>query len=102
MQQLAIDFPGRPDFRQDVARCHIDLGNLLRKTGRLKEAEAACRNALALLQQLATDLPARPAFRRAAWPATDSLGELLAATGRPKEAEAAFPQSPGHQQAAGG
>ena len=47
-KQLAADFPTRPEFRQELARSHNNLGILLHDTGRLKEAEAAYADALAL------------------------------------------------------
>ena len=38
-KQLAADFPSRPEFRHVLAKSHNNRGNLLRDTGRLKEAE---------------------------------------------------------------
>ena len=45
-KQLAVDFPTRPEFRQEQALSQNNLGLLLRDTGRLKEAEAAYREAV--------------------------------------------------------
>ena len=61
------------------ARCHGYLGMTLGSAGRLSEAEAALRQALALWPQ--------------GWTFHDRLGEVLAAQGRHAEAEAAFRRS---------
>jgi tetratricopeptide (TPR) repeat protein len=89
-KQLAADFPSRPEFRQELARSHNNLGNLLSATGRLKEAEAAYGEALALRKQLAADFPSRPEFRQELARSHNDLGLLLNDTGRLKEAEAAY------------
>ena len=89
-KQLAAEFPTRPDFRQELALCYNNLGNLLSDTGRLAEAEVAYRETLKLQQQLVTDFPTRPDFRQELAKSHSNLGILLYQTGRPKEAEAAF------------
>jgi serine/threonine-protein kinase len=89
-QYLAADFPGRPEFRQDLAKTHGNLGNLLQDTGRPKEAEAAYAAALAIQKQLAADFPSRPEFRWELAKTHHNLGNLLKDTGRLQEAEAAF------------
>jgi serine/threonine protein kinase len=88
-QQLAADFPTRPEFRQELASSHNTLGNLLHATGRLKEAESAYIEALAILKHLAADFPTRPEFRQALAGIHNNLGNLLHATGRLTEAESA-------------
>src|SRR5436309_12817693 len=52
----------RPEFRQAMAGGHDDLGNVLRDTGRLKDAEAAYGEALAVYKQLAADFPTVPDY----------------------------------------
>jgi tetratricopeptide (TPR) repeat protein len=89
-QQLAADFPTRPDFRQELATSHNKLGVLLCDTGRLAEAEAAYREALALRQQLAADFPTRPDFRQELATSHNNLGALLRDTARLQEAEVAY------------
>src|SRR5262249_7749571 len=42
----AARFPMRPEYRQQIASCYIEVGGLLRADGRPKEAEAAYRAAL--------------------------------------------------------
>jgi hypothetical protein len=56
-KQLAADFPTRPEFRQELAMSYNNLGALLERTGRFKEAEVAYQDALALQKQLAADFP---------------------------------------------
>ena len=60
---MAADFPTRPDFRQELASSHNNLGILFKDTGRLKEAEAAYAEALVLQKQLAADFPNQPDLR---------------------------------------
>jgi tetratricopeptide (TPR) repeat protein len=61
LKELAADFPSdfrsRPEFRQELARSHINWGNLLSDTGRLKEAEKDYDQALSIQRQLAADFP---------------------------------------------
>src|SRR5262249_19870728 len=58
----AADFPAVPGYRRDLAASHNNLGNLLVALGRLPEAEAAYRAALALREKLAADFRAVPAY----------------------------------------
>jgi tetratricopeptide (TPR) repeat protein len=88
-KQLAAEYPGRPEFRQDLARTHTNLGLLLGETGRHKDAEVAYRDALAIEKQLAAEYPGRPEFRHDLANNHNNLGVLLLNTGRHKEAEAA-------------
>jgi tetratricopeptide (TPR) repeat protein len=90
LKKLATEFPNRPDFRQDLAKAHQNLGIHWHINGRPKESEAAYRDALSLLKQLVADFPERPNFRKALASTHWSLGNLMSATQRPKEAEAAF------------
>jgi eukaryotic-like serine/threonine-protein kinase len=92
-QQLAVDFPTRPEYRQELASSHNRLGVLLRATGRLPKAEAAFTEALAILKQLAADFPTRPEFRQALAGINNNLGNLLVATARLPEAEAAHAEA---------
>ena len=88
-QQLAADFPTRPEFRQELASSLNLLGVLLLATGRLTEAESAKIEGLAILKQLAADFPNRPEFRQALAGFHQNLGHLLHVTGRLTEAESA-------------
>src|SRR5262249_55162691 len=80
----------RPEIRQDLATGHYNLGLLFDSTGRLKEAETAYGQALALFKQLAADFPSVPQGRQSLAQSQNALGLLLRRTGRPKEAEAAL------------
>jgi tetratricopeptide (TPR) repeat protein len=91
--QLAAEFPTRPDYRQELATSHNNLGLLLRATGRPQEAEAAFRQALKLYEQLATDFPTRPDYRQGLAMSHHNLGYLLQTTGRLQEAQAAYRQA---------
>jgi serine/threonine protein kinase len=88
-QQLAADFPTRPEFRLELATSLNVLGVLLLDTGRLTEAESARIKGLAILKQLAADFPNRPDFRQALAGFHQNLGNLLHVTRRLAEAESA-------------
>jgi serine/threonine protein kinase len=88
-QQLAADFPTRPEFRQELALTYNALGALLRTTGRPTEAKSAYSDALAILKQLVANFPTRPEFRQALAGIHNNLGGMFHESGRLKEAEAA-------------
>jgi serine/threonine protein kinase len=89
-KQLAADFPSRPDFRQQLAWSHNNLGNLLKNTGRLKAAEMSFTEAVALQKQLAVDFPARPELSEQLGWGLNNLGVFFFTSGRLKEAETAW------------
>src|SRR5262249_47338822 len=62
--ELATDFPAVPEYRQEVAGSHNNLGVLLREQGRPVEATAAHRTALALEQKMVEDFPDVPGYRQ--------------------------------------
>jgi serine/threonine protein kinase len=86
-QQLAADFPSRPEFRRELATSHTNRGELLRVTGRFKEAEQDYDQALSIQKQLAAEFPSRPEFRRELATTLHNRGYVLYQTGRLKEAE---------------
>jgi tetratricopeptide (TPR) repeat protein len=92
-QQLAADFPSRPEFRYGLARSHRGRGILLRYTGRLREAEQDYGQALSLCEQLAADFPSNPEFRDELARNHNNRGLLLRVRGRPKEAEKDYDQA---------
>jgi tetratricopeptide (TPR) repeat protein len=73
-----------------MANTHNWLGNLLKDTGRAKEAEAAYRDALSIQGRLAADFPTITPYRQELSYSYHNLGELLRSTGRAKEAEATY------------
>jgi tetratricopeptide (TPR) repeat protein len=89
-QQLAADFPAVPEYRQQLATSHQNLGALLQVTGPAQEAERAWRDVLKLQQQLAADFPTVPDYRQQLAASHNSLGALLHVTGRAQDAERAY------------
>jgi serine/threonine protein kinase/tetratricopeptide (TPR) repeat protein len=86
-QQMATDFPHRPEFRQVSALSQNELGRLLRDSGRSSEAESAYVEAAAILKQLAADFGNRGEYRQALAGVLNNLGILLQANGQLTEAE---------------
>ena len=62
-EKLAAEFP-EPGYRSVQAESYIWVGNVLKESGRISEAEQAYRRALALLEELAAEFPDMPIFRR--------------------------------------
>ena len=72
---------------------HNNIGWLFQTTERLKEAEAAYAEAVAIQKHSSPTSPTGPSSAWD-WPrATVNLGNLLRDTGRPKEAEAAYAEA---------
>jgi eukaryotic-like serine/threonine-protein kinase len=92
-RQLIADFPGKPEYRQELVESYNGLGSVFRATERPKESESAYGEALAILKQLAADCPTRHEFRQALAGFHNNLGNLFAETGRPKEAEDAHAEA---------
>ena len=92
-KQLAADFPTVPEYRNDLATSHGNLGLLYGATNRLKEAEAEYDRALAIHKQLAADFPTQPKFRSHLARTHANLGGVYHSADRFKEAEAAFAES---------
>ncbi len=92
--QLAADFPSRADFRQDLAQCHLQRGELRfgssHASSQSKEAEQDYDQALTILKQLAADFPAEPEFRQDLASGHINRGILLCYASRRKEAEQEF------------
>jgi tetratricopeptide (TPR) repeat protein len=89
-QQLTAEFPTVPNYRQELARTHSNLGTVLDRTGRPQQAEAAYRAALDVQKALAGDFPAMPSYRHLLAVTHTNLGILLRDTARPQEAEGAY------------
>jgi tetratricopeptide (TPR) repeat protein len=88
-KQLVADFPDLPVLRRALAMSHNNLGWILQTTGKLPEAEASFRDAVAA-QRLAAEIPDRPEFRLELASYQFHLGNLLRDRGRLKEAEEVY------------
>ena len=92
-QQLAADFPSRPEFRLGLADCHSNRGQLLYNTGRFQQAKQDVDHALSIRKQLAAEFPARPEFRHALASIYNDLGLLLRESGSLQEVEQCLDQA---------
>src|SRR5262249_56156566 len=88
------EFPTVPGYGGELAVSSINLGVLLNELRKGGGAEAASRQALALLEQLAVDFPAVPHYRQDLATSHHNLGNLLAGLGQRAEAGGAFRQAP--------
>ncbi len=77
---LLAEDPGDPKFRDGVATCHLNLGNLYR-TERPADAIQAYRQAITILDSLAAEFPGVPDYRRDLAGANFNLGQALALRG---------------------
>jgi serine/threonine protein kinase/tetratricopeptide (TPR) repeat protein len=62
-QQLAVDLPAVPLYRDKLARSFGYLGDNLRFLGNMREAEAASQQAVDLTEALVAEIPAERAYR---------------------------------------
>jgi tetratricopeptide (TPR) repeat protein len=76
-----------PQYRQELAGSHNNLGNLLAGLGKRLAAEEQYHQALALYETLAADFPTVPEFRQDLANCHNNLGILLADLGNRPEAE---------------
>src|SRR5262249_35195100 len=74
------------NFRNRLAGSHNNLGLLLGQTGKLAEAEAESRAALAIWGKLAADNPGIPEYRNWLAAGHTNLSVILCRLGRPAEA----------------
>jgi tetratricopeptide (TPR) repeat protein len=91
--QLVADFPAVPDYRQELAVTHENLGVLLKDTGRGKEAEGEYRQARDLQQHLVNESPGVPGYRERLAGCHCNLGALLHSAGRAQDAEGELRQA---------
>jgi serine/threonine protein kinase len=89
-EELTRKFAGEAEYRNQLARCHFDLGHLLKEQGRWPEAEAAYRRAVELHREVSADFPDEPAYQRQLADAYNDLGALLRDRGELAQAESAF------------
>jgi tetratricopeptide (TPR) repeat protein len=89
-EALAGDFPAMPQYRQDLARSHGNLGNQLTRRGQDVQAEAEYRQTLRLLEELVAEYPDAPEYRKYLARSHHTLGFLLRGRGDRAEAEAEY------------
>lgn len=118
---LLAKLPAVPENRRQLAKTHINLGNLLADLGKLDfslraEVEAQYQAAIKILEGLAADSPSVPEYRRDLAASHNNLGVLLDDLGKRSEAEteyrsamalreklaADFPAVPGYRVELGG
>jgi tetratricopeptide (TPR) repeat protein len=93
LQELKGAFPGEPDSRLDLARCHAAWGAVAGQTGRTTAAEKAQRQAVLIAEELASEFPVDPRCRIALVVFRVNLGVALYSLGRAEEAEASYRQA---------
>src|SRR4029077_18576970 len=85
----AANVQDKPQQRRELANYHEDLGLLLLRTGRAREAEVEVRQALSVRKLLPRASPGKPDQRGELAGTYASLGEAVRQT-QPGEAESAF------------
>ena len=86
--RLAKDFPLRPEYRRDLAKCHLNLGLCLWSRGDLGAAEPHYRAAVPLYEALVAEVPGVLKYRQDLGKISNNLALLLRAVGKAAEAEA--------------
>jgi tetratricopeptide (TPR) repeat protein len=92
-QQLVADFPGRPEYRQDLAKSHNNRGLLLYTLKRMVQAEQDYNQALNIQTQLVADFPTRSEFRQDLAKSYNNRGNVLSDMNRVKEARQDYDQA---------
>jgi tetratricopeptide (TPR) repeat protein len=93
-EKLAGDSSNVPEFRDILFRTHWKLGDMLRTTNRVSEADKEYRQAINGWVKLAKDIPTEPTYRRdAAVGLGYTLVDLLWSNGQYQEALEALHQS---------
>jgi serine/threonine-protein kinase len=87
--ELTAGSPEVPEYRQELALVHNQLGRLLRDV-EPAAAEKSYGQAIRLQETLVADFPATPGYRQELAATLNNLGVLLQATGRREGAEEAF------------
>jgi tetratricopeptide (TPR) repeat protein len=89
LQTLSAEFPDVPEYPQELASVHYNLGLLSQVEGRLDEALAAYKEDAALLETLRSRFPENPVLRQKLALALIGQNEVLANTSA-VEAEASL------------
>lgn len=79
-----------PDYRNNLARSRLELGNLFHALGQRAAAEEQWRKAQAIWEKLAADFPAVPEYRYDLAQSHNNLGVLLDDLGQRAGAEEQF------------
>jgi serine/threonine protein kinase/tetratricopeptide (TPR) repeat protein len=90
LSRLEAEYPDVPAYREDLATCLNNRGNLLAEFGKRQEAEQAYRRALELQTSLAETFPGTPSYRHDLARSHYNLARLLAILGRRDAAEEQF------------
>jgi tetratricopeptide (TPR) repeat protein len=90
---LAFDASGKTRLDVQRASSHARVGEVQKARGRLVEAEASYRHAMAISQQLARDHPDVAEWQRDLSVGFNHIGELQLAQGRITDAAASFQES---------
>ncbi len=89
-EQLAIEYPGRPDYQNSLASSIADRGSVLWLRGKLTEAEQCFREAVEKQQLLVSRVPGIPSYSADLARFCEYLGEFLSEQGRIEESANAF------------
>jgi eukaryotic-like serine/threonine-protein kinase len=84
---LAAEFPGVPEYRNELGGSHNNLGLVLTGLGKRPEAEEQYRKALAIREKQVAEFPTVLEHRKNMARSQDNLGNLLAGLGKRPEAE---------------
>src|SRR5207237_9507266 len=90
---LAASYTDRPEVLKDHGSSYNNMGARDARAGRLKQAETAYSDAVALGKRLAADFPAESRYREVLAGSQMNLGNLFDNTGRRQEAEATYADS---------
>ena len=86
LEKLVAQFPGRPEYREDLAYCYYWLAYLFSHSGPPEEAAHVRQQSLSQYQKLVSDFPTVPKYRKQLADCQSQLGWALKDL-RPKEAE---------------
>jgi tetratricopeptide (TPR) repeat protein len=92
---VALPQSATPEVRYETGRARFRVGEIGYKFNRMADAEAAYKDAVAILGPLAAEYPARPDFAQACAGALNSLALVYTSIGRLDQAEALFQQAAG-------
>jgi serine/threonine protein kinase/tetratricopeptide (TPR) repeat protein len=92
-EKLVTDFPGEPQYRNEMARGHFNRAVLFHHLDRFRDAEAAFRRSIALNDQLVSEIASESKYRSDLANGYYNLGAVLRDLKEPAKAEEAFRQA---------